>query len=327
MYPYSTKQFLATCTLLLLLLFNSVTSTAANSPILDYQPTFIPGYDADGKLAIAIRSYSIDNTPYFLLVNPNTLQTSVLPAANFKPRSNNPQAAARYYTMAAFKNTPYFQALAKYSSPPYSLQNYGLTHANGNENGMFLTVDMCPSSKPFEKEFFESLIALTDKTGKSTPVTLAMSGLWMINHPNELNWLIEQQNNHKLTITWANHSFSHTYYRDLPLNRNFMLIRPDDFNYEVLATEKLLLQKGLVPSVFFRYPGLVANKELLLKLNNLGLIPLGSDAWLAKNQTPIKGSIILVHGNSNEHVGIVDFMKLLQQGDLKLLPLQQAVAP
>lgn len=81
-----------------------------------------------------------------------------------------------------------------------------------------------------------------------------------------------------------------------------------------------------MPSVFFRYPGLVTNKALLLKLNNLGLIPLGSDAWLAKNQTPTTGSIILVHGNSNEHVGIEDFMKLQQQGDLNLLPLQQAVA-
>ncbi len=92
-----------------------------------------------------------------------------------------------------------------------------------------------------------------------------------------------------------------------------------------MATEKLLLQRGLIPSVFFRYPGLVANETLLLKLNKLSIIPLGSDAWLAKKEIPKAGSIILVHGNSNEHEGIVAAMELLKKSNLTFLPLQQAI--
>ena len=43
-----------------------------------------------------------------------------------------------------------------------------------------------------------------------------------------------------------------------------------------------------------------------------GLIPIGSDAWLAKGQPVHKGSIVLIHGNGNEPVGIKDFIRLLQ---------------
>ncbi len=320
---YFRKQFTAHL-LFFLLLLNAITAMAY-SFILDYQPVFIPGYNSNGQLTIAIRSYLIDNTPYFLLVDPNTLQTSVLPSANFKSRNTNVKAEPGYYTRAAIQNTPYLQALSKYSKPPYILQNYGLTHANREQSGVFLTIDMCPSVKPFEKEFFQNLVALANKTGQPTPIALSMTGLWMIGHPVEFNWLIEQQKKHKLLITWVNHSFNHIYYQDLPLDHNFMLLRPDDFSYEILATEKLLLQRGLIPSVFFRYPGLVANQALLLKLNQLSLIPLGSDAWLAKKEIPKPGSIILVHGNSNEHAGIVAAMELLKKGHLTFLPLPQAI--
>ncbi len=309
-----------------MLLFGGI-AYAASPVILDYRATFVPGFDAQGHLAVAIRRYYIDSTPYFLIVNPTTLQTKVLPVTDFKSRSTNPQAAPGYYTMASLEKMPYLIALSNYSSPPYQLQNYGLTHANNAVQGMFLTIDMCPSSKPFEEAFFKSLVELSNNTHQPIPIALSMSGLWMINHDKEFDWLIEQQKNNKLTITWVNHSFTHIYYRDLPIDKNFMLIRPNDFVDEVLETEKILLQKGQLPSVFFRYPGLVADKDLILKLHELSLIPLGSNAWLAKGETARQGSIILVHGNSNEHQGIVDMMLLLQQNDLVLLPISHAVLP
>jgi len=34
------------------------------------------------------------------------------------------------------------------------------------------------------------------------------------------------------------------------------------------------------------------------------MIPIGSDAWLAKNQWPKEGSIVLVHANGHELIGI-----------------------
>ncbi|MNT87847.1 hypothetical protein D3C86_1607280 [compost metagenome] len=42
-----------------------------------------------------------------------------------------------------------------------------------------------------------------------------------------------------------------------------------------------------------------------------GLIPIGSDAWLAKGQHAQDGSIVLIHANGNEEVGVQDFIQLL----------------
>jgi hypothetical protein len=50
-----------------------------------------------------------------------------------------------------------------------------------------------------------------------------------------------------------------------------------------------------------------------------GLIPTGSDAWLAKGQPATPGSIVLIHGNGNEPAGVEDFLELLrrEQGRIK----------
>lgn len=45
---------------------------------------------------------------------------------------------------------------------------------------------------------------------------------------------------------------------------------------------------------------------------NLGLIPIGSDSWLSKGQSPINGSIVLIHANGNDPVGVSDFLILLK---------------
>ena len=66
-----------------------------------------------------------------------------------------------------------------------------------------------------------------------------------------------------------------------------------------------------MPSVFFRFPGLVSNRVLFGGVAGFGLITLGSDAWLGKKQWPVAGSIILVHANGREPVGIKRFLWLL----------------
>ena len=45
---------------------------------------------------------------------------------------------------------------------------------------------------------------------------------------------------------------------------------------------------------------------------DLGLITLGSNAWLRKGEEPNFGSIILIHGNKNEVIGeqkLMDYIK------------------
>ena len=73
-----------------------------------------------------------------------------------------------------------------------------------------------------------------------------------------------------------------------------------------------MLKNGLIPSAFFRYAELVSDQQLVNKVTDFGLIPIGSDACLATGQQPNAGSIVLIHGNGNEPVGVADFIKLLR---------------
>ncbi len=183
-----------------------------------------------------------------------------------------------------------------------------------------LSVDLCPSSKPLEKDFFEKLASSKQKP---FPVAIAISGLWIIQHPDEFNYLIKLKQQNKLDITWVNHSFSHIYYDDLPDSKNFLLTEMINFNAEVFLTEKYLLEHDQTPSVFFRFPGLETNAKLLTKLKKFGLIPLSADAWLAKDEPILPGSIVLVHGNGNEHIGIESLMPNLL--NFKWTPLTNAL--
>jgi hypothetical protein len=56
----------------------------------------------------------------------------------------------------------------------------------------------------------------------------------------------------------------------------------------------------------------VSDQQVVYKITDYGLIPIGSDAWLAKGQHAQNGSIVLIHGNGNEPVGVADFIALLR---------------
>ena len=78
--------------------------------------------------------------------------------------------------------------------------------------------------------------------------------------------------------TWVNHSFSHLYFSDLPLKDNFLLFSQTNIKSELLTTEILLIEAHQLPSIFVRFPGLVANRKMLELTRRYGLIPLGADA-------------------------------------------------
>jgi len=295
--------------------FCSSKVSSSKITINDYRNTFMPLQDNHNQLNIAIRSYNRNSIHYFVVVDPYTLKTKVIKASDTKP----------YSASNAFKGTPYIKALYRYTSPPYKLQNYGATSALYKTNGVFLTVDMCPSTKKFEKHFFKKLLYLYKKNQVAVPMALCVSGLWMTKHKEEFAWLKKQYFLGKLDITWVNHSFSHPYIPGAPYENNFLLRNQENFEQEVLETEKVLLENHLVPSVFFRFPGLISNEKLIKNLKKMSLIPIGSDAWLAKGESILPGSFILVHGNGNEPKGIEIIMPLLS--DFNLLPIQEAFIP
>lgn len=305
-------------------------SNTANS-IIEYQQVFIPVFLKDKQIInIAIRSFSKsdDNSAfrsrYFLVVDPYTLQTSIKKVEEllFRKPTKHHKIEPGYFSWEEIKNTLYIKLLFNYtSSKHYHLENAGLKHAESDSiTGSCITVDLCPSNNPFEQEFFKQLI--THAQTLPVPVTIAISGLWLVSHFDEFSWLLAQEAKGYLSITWVNHSYSHLYLHNLPYDDNFLLFDFTNIDFEFLETEKLLIENDETPSIFMRFPGLVSNEKLILAARKYGLIPLGSNNWIAKEQKPIaNGDIILLHGNGNETEGIKQITPYIENHTNKWLSL------
>jgi len=254
-----------------------------------------------------IRRFENSEKNYYLLVNPQTLATKVDESAFYKVKPMTAEEAREF-----FKNTPYIRALRKAEKRSAKIQNAGIENGMPRESGINLTADLCPSHRPLEKRIFTEIVKEFEKVERPVPVALSITGIWMRQHPADLEWLKKMQADQQIYITWINHSYNHRVNPKLPLKQNFLLEPGTDINYEVLETEKAMLKNGLLPSVFFRFPGLISDRQLVQKITDFGLIPIGTDAWLAKGQKPQPGSIVLIHGNGNEPVGVDDFIKLLR---------------
>jgi hypothetical protein len=192
-------------------------------------------------------------------------------------------------------------------------QDAGITHALPEVKGIILTIDLCPSERPLDKNIFSKLIKSLGKVEKPVPIAIAITGKWIKTHQEDLAWLKQKIESRQITIDWINHSYSHPTSRTLPLTKNFLLEKGTDIHREVLQNEITMLENGMTPSVFFRFPGLISDKEIFDKILSFGIIPVGSDAWLAKNQEPRNGSIVLIHGNGNEPLGVKKFIKIINQ--------------
>jgi hypothetical protein len=274
------------------------------------------------KEMIAIRSFLtseplLGETAYLLLVDPKSLSTQIENQNCYWCESANPEA---------IKETPYGALLENLSTDSPLSKNKkfyvaaGLRKATFFESGAVVSADLCPSSKPLDKKFIESL----ERLQSPLPITLAVSGFWLEKHKKELEWLQSEARSGRLKITWANHSLHHEVLKKVPDEHNFLLIPGTDMNEEVLETEKLMIENGITPSVFFRFPGLVSDQRTMFYLKEQALLPLSSDSWLSLGQMPHDQSIILVHANGNEPGGLRRFRKLLEEKKIPL-PVQPLI--
>ena len=237
--------------LLLILLQAVAADLPAASRISDYQAVFIPFYTEEGILLAAIRRYNHGDDRLFLVLDPQRFELNRMTAA--KVLSSRPAGDQ------AWRETSFFRALARQTSPPYPLQNDGLREAEHPVKGFFLTADLCPAQTPLDRGFFKATASLPQKP--PLPVALMVSGLWIQRHQDDLVWLKDQIAARRLAVTWVNHSFTHPYDPVAPLEKNFLLMPKTDFTGEVLLMEHLLLEQGLTPSPFFRFPGLVSDRR------------------------------------------------------------------
>jgi len=256
---------------------------------------------------MVLRRFENAGRQYMMMVNPQTLETKIDEPKDYQVKPMTMEEARSF-----FKNTPYQRALAKAEKQSVMTQDAGIEMGMPKESGISLTADLCPSHRPLDKKIFTDIFYEFQKVEKPAPIALSITGVWMRQHPGDLEWLKQMERKGEIYITWINHSFNHRVSKTLPLKENFLLEPGTDINYEVLETEKAMLKNGLLPSVFFRFPGLVSDQQLVNRITDFGLIPIGTDAWLAKGQQPQAGSIVLIHGNGNEPVGVNDFIDLLR---------------
>jgi hypothetical protein len=256
---------------------------------------------------IILRKFSRDGYYYYFTLAPTSLNTRVLPADSITINQTSWQTIQSRYS-----STPYINALKLAELHGDTLQDAGFTRFMPSQKGIDLTIDLCPSQRSMDRIVFTDLISEIGLVEKPVPIAVSITGRWISEHPGDLNWLDSLERKGDLSILWINHSYNHHTYNKVPLKRNFMLAPGTDINSEVLLTEISLLQRKIVPSVFFRFPGLVSDREIYDKILKLGLIPVGSDAWLAKGQWPTDGSIVLIHANGNESIGVRDFINLLK---------------
>ena len=189
--------------------------------------------------------------------------------------------------------------------------NYGETKSK-NTKKIYLTIDMCPSNKSgYDKELFNSIIFLSKKYKTTIPVAIAVSGYWILNHINELKEIKQLEKDGYILITWVNHSYKHYYNQNKGIADNFMLYNEIiEAKKDIKKNYDLMIENNLVPSNFFRFPALVSDNYLNSVVEEMGLIPLGAESWLAKTNGKFQGGdIILVHGNLNEKLGVNLFIK------------------
>ena len=286
-----------------------VITQALSATISEY--TAVTGFGIlpeSGDTVVVLRKFVRDSVAMYLAVRPDSCLTEVRPAAGL------PYTPASWSDIRGrFARTAYVRALMRSAADADSIRDAGFKRFECPEDGIELTVDLCPSTKPLDRRVFNDLIAEIGPAERPVPVAVSVTGRWMRAHAGDLDWLKSLADSGSLSILWINHTYNHFSSKDLPLKMNFMLEKGTDVASEVLRTEQALLGKGLMPSVFFRFPGLVSDRHVFEKVLSFGLIPVGSDAWLAKGELPKSGSIVLIHANGNEPLGVREFISLLKK--------------
>lgn len=207
---------------------------------------------------------------------------------------------------------PYLIAVQRYNVSD-GISNQGFRAIRSSHR--VLSADLCPSPKPLDRRPFEALLK-RNNLPRPIPFLLAASGRWLETHSEDLSWLKKLEQEGLFEWTWVNHSYGHPHKPGAPNAENFLNLPASDLTREVLRTEMTMISRGLTPSIFFRFPGLISSRALHQELSSLGLIPLGSNGWLAKGQRANPGSIVLVHANGNEPKGIQELLPLIATGKL-----------
>jgi hypothetical protein len=293
------------------------------------------------------RKYIENGVEKYLVVDTATLKTRSIEARRLTDCVHQPLGPGQ-------NQTQFFKAVNEYNSNPGDNGNCSQgfkafpQNCMGAQAPMIMTSDLCPSRKTLQewqrdvKPFLQRMAAL-NRGGRKTNIVLPVTGAWLRSHQAEL----AEIKSLGLDITWANHSTSHGIAPLGPFAANpasaFLTQKTErEFVAEIFNTEKEMLANGLMPSPFFRFPGLMGTKAQIYKLREMGLIPLATTAWLAldrhtpafykrcgmnDDQAAAAGKVILTHSNGNEPAGITKANRLIAQmrDNSNFIPIEEAV--
>src|ERR1035437_825664 len=258
--------------------------------------------DSANTRLLRLRTFSdTSSDSWFLAADPVSLEPSLHRCSGW---------AATGRPLAVFDSTPWGKVRREELDSGW--KTAGLAHILGRNRGIVLSVDLCPSRKPLDRRIVRSVLESFRNAGKPVPVSFALSGTWIRTHVDDLGWLLREVDSGRIDPTWIDHTDHHRYVKGAPDRKNFLFLPGTDVLAEILGAEAEMLRHGVIPSAFFRFPGLMDDESIFRKVVATGVLPVGSDAWLAKRQAAKPGSIVLIHGNGNEPVGVADFLNLLR---------------
>ncbi len=273
----------------------------------DYRPV-LGWFSENGQSWLALRAWTRQG-PHLLAVNPLTAQTQ-----EFSRKAPPEQSWSEVLNQArksGLLNGVYFRLRAQALQESTPWDNAGIRQWPSRRRGAWLSFDLCPSSRPLDRWVFRQLENV--QPGKPLPVFLDVSGRWMASHSSDLTWLLQREAHQNLVITWVSHGELHPYNPHVPWRQTFDLTKGLNFEREVLGPEKRLVALGQLPSVWFRFPGLISDSAHVRQLLSWGLIPLASGAWLNKDEPLLNQDIVLIHANGNEERGLKLLMSWTRQ--------------
>src|SRR5262249_12809472 len=147
--------------------------------------------------ALAVREFEREGRRFYLVVDPRTLATREVSAADVRI-DVRPWPTIR----AIVESMTYGRALAEAEAHERPLQDAGLLHIRRARSGIDLTVDLCPSRRPLDRGLFTALVDELGREQKPVPVGIAVTGVWMQDHPKDLAWLLSLVRAGTLDVTW-----------------------------------------------------------------------------------------------------------------------------
>jgi peptidoglycan/xylan/chitin deacetylase (PgdA/CDA1 family) len=251
-----------------------------------------------GSVFIVRRKAVIDGIHYAILTDAGPNPVSVIVEEN----------ALKYkFIDAELDKTVWHQRIAWFKKAAAAEQGLRNGERSKLSKSVCVTIDLCWSTHPFEEKFLMNLPVLA-KESDGASAAFFVCGRWMEQHPTEMEALLNLEQK-GANLTWGLHSWVH------PISGGFMNeLSVAEVREDTLRVERELLEWGIVPTVYYRFPGLIHDTARLSAILDLGLLPIDCDAWVAVQETnhPFghaiqDGSIVLLHGNGNEPQGIARF--------------------